>query len=394
MANILIEYSDYNVTTKDIIKLIDYISHNNEDKVNYLAKRSINITYKDLLWSNIIFSVRSFNFLSSTISSFCEKTNRIFIECIDDNLFNLYRNDIYMRVRQNALKICIENSNIIQTSGVELAEIIQKNCGTKHYYICNSFRDEKEIYVGEKCKNENIFKIVYYCNDGTTKNFDEIVLPILDRLPKELNKNIEVYLMGIQSINYKNKDTCKVIYVPHMPVEQFREYLRKQNFDIGIAPLIDDIEFSRCKYFNKFIEYTTEGILGVYSNCLPYTRIVKNGENGFLCNNCADDWIKTIKYIRNNNEKADKCLINAQELLREKFSYSNCANVLIKNVPEILNTNFTKEKNKKYKYILLIRKFEFRIFVILERINTFFIWVIRYGPKATFLRVRRFILEK
>ena len=47
------------------------------------------------------------------------------------------------------------------------------------------------------------------------------------------------------------KDKIEINYVPHIPYKDFKSFLSKSSFDIGLAPLIDT-GFSCYKYFNKY----------------------------------------------------------------------------------------------------------------------------------------------
>ena len=66
------------------------------------------------------------------------------------------------------------------------------------------------------------------------------------------------------------------------------------DFDIGIAPLIDDY-FNRCKTPIKWMEY---GILETVTVCSPtlYSKVVKHGETGFIAKT-EEDWVKYLSLL-------------------------------------------------------------------------------------------------
>ena len=68
----------------------------------------------------------------------------------------------------------------------------------------------------------------------------------------------------------------------------FARYFSKQNIDIFIAPLRNNL-FNRCKSCIKFLEYSALGTPGVYSRIAPYEGIVVHGENGFLASS-PQEW--------------------------------------------------------------------------------------------------------
>lgn len=79
--------------------------------------------------------------------------------------------------------------------------------------------------------------------------------------------------------------------------------LRTLDFDIGIAPLIND-HFNRCKSNIKFIEYSREKIPAVYSKVV-YGDTVNPGVNGFLAAT-ENEWEHYLeKLILNENIRKD-----------------------------------------------------------------------------------------
>jgi glycosyltransferase involved in cell wall biosynthesis len=63
--------------------------------------------------------------------------------------------------------------------------------------------------------------------------------------------------------------------------------------EIGLAPL-PDTPFHNCKYFNKYLEYASLGIAGIYSRVPPYVDAVRPGVTGMLCENTPEDWYATL----------------------------------------------------------------------------------------------------
>ena len=53
--------------------------------------------------------------------------------------------------------------------------------------------------------------------------------------------------------------------------------------------------FHACKHYNKYIEYTAAGIVGVYSKTEPYIRLLKSNTPGArFCENTTEAWIEAI----------------------------------------------------------------------------------------------------
>ena len=115
---------------------------------------------------------------------------------------------------------------------------------------------------------------------------------------------------------------------------QYREYVTGQRMQIGLA-VIEDNEFGRCKFFNKYLEYSKLGIMGLYSACEPYTFAVTDGVNGILVNNTVEDWEATILRAVHEPALREQCVRNAQEDLMKKYTTEVVIRSVEQAIPEI-----------------------------------------------------------
>ena len=65
---------------------------------------------------------------------------------------------------------------------------------------------------------------------------------------------------------------------------------------IGLAPLPES-PFHRFKYWNKYLEYGSLGIAGIYSDVPPHADVVRNGETGILQANEPAAWRSSIERL-------------------------------------------------------------------------------------------------
>jgi hypothetical protein len=75
-------------------------------------------------------------------------------------------------------------------------------------------------------------------------------------------------------------------------VEDQRAYCDSLRWDIGIAPLADNV-FNASKSDLKAREYMAAGIAGVYSRVAPYASTVIDGETGFLASS-RKEWLDAL----------------------------------------------------------------------------------------------------
>ena len=218
-----------------------------------------------------------------------------------------------------------------------------------------------------KNKNDKI-KIVYPTS-GHFNHFDLYVRPDMQKICDEFGDKISFTFVGAKPNTSEFSSKIEIHYVNFMPLENYRNFMEKSNFDIGIAPLNND-EFSRCKYWNKYLEYTVSGVAGIYSNVEPYTLVINNGENGLLVENYSGAWYEAIKRLVYDSELRENIITNAQSQVLENFSPEKITTNLIDSIPEIKNFNSKRKHcnsifiekiihnlNNLYAVLYVLRKF-------------------------------------
>lgn len=106
-------------------------------------------------------------------------------------------------------------------------------------------------------------------------------------------------------------------YLPYTAsAEKYYRTMAEQRWDIGLAPLEDD-RFYRSKYYNKFVEYCTYGVAGVYSDLPPYRGAVRDGTDGVLCG--ADGWLPALCSLVEEPERREG-IARAARLRAEDFA--------------------------------------------------------------------------
>ncbi len=82
---------------------------------------------------------------------------------------------------------------------------------------------------------------------------------------------------------------------------QFSKEFSQQQCDIFIAPLVNSF-FNQCKSSIKFLEYSIQGVPGVYSRIAPYEAVVQHGENGMLAFS-LDEWESSLAELIESQER-------------------------------------------------------------------------------------------
>ena len=159
-------------------------------------------------------------------------------------------------------------------------------------------------------KKSDTINICFAGSLDRTKDLETLLTDVLKRLISEYGKKISVTFFGAKPAIV---DEYGLRYIPYqMEYADYIETMSQQDFDIGLAPIVPT-EFSECKHYNKYVEYASYGIVGVYSKVIPYTRAVRNGENGMLCENSTEEWYAAIKKLIDEPELLEsmkQCCLN------------------------------------------------------------------------------------
>ena len=78
--------------------------------------------------------------------------------------------------------------------------------------------------------------------------------------------------------------------------DAYRRILNDLRWDIGLAPM-PDTPFHACKHYNKFVEYAAAGIVGIYSDVMPYTQLRGRKYEPILCVNNTKVWTEALSRL-------------------------------------------------------------------------------------------------
>lgn len=128
---------------------------------------------------------------------------------------------------------------------------------------------------------------------------DALLAAPLRELACDLGERLELVFCGaIPDIARELGARCE----PFQPdFTAWRRRARELALDVGLAPL-PDTPFHRNKYFNKYLEYGSLGVAGIYSAVPPSADAVRDGETGLLCANDAAAWRAALRRLTGDPE--------------------------------------------------------------------------------------------
>ncbi|HAL17372.1 MAG TPA: hypothetical protein DCP32_11675 [Anaerolineaceae bacterium] len=159
-------------------------------------------------------------------------------------------------------------------------------------------------------------KIVY----ATSRKEDPLSALFIEALTlvqKTNPEDVEIHFWGQYPNNFVQSSNVKF----HPFLKNYDKFLltfSEQEYDIGLAPLIDD-PFHRSKTNNKYREYGACEIAGIYSNVPVYADFVKNLDTGILVENTVEDWYSALMQLINDPDLRRRIGLAARQDVLKRY---------------------------------------------------------------------------
>ena len=245
---------------------------------------------------------------------------------IDDNLFELpadHKDQDHYSGRYVPMLWAIWNADMVTVSTEALAGFLMP-FNNKIHVLKNYLVDKYWHFSPVKRDKDERDGVVIGYIGGTTHAADlKMIAEALRLIGQEYGSMVRFKFWGA----LPPQEILNHPYVDWQPVvSDYQEYataFQTQDIDILIAPLIDS-PFSQSKSHVKFLEYSTLGVPGVYSNVTPYQHVVTHGENGFLAAS-QDEWIQCLRSLISSPSLRSRLAQNAQEAVKRDWLLSKNA---------------------------------------------------------------------
>lgn len=301
-----------------------------------------NVTQEECVESDVVILVRSDSDMALQLVKTLKKRDKYIVYVLDDDILDiadgLVSSKYYKSVSvQKRIKKIMSYCDML-LSPSEL--LLQKYKG---YFHTSAIIEEPAL--GEKRKStysKNLIKIGFAGSIDRKADVESILTNTIHEIVNKYKDKVVFEFFGAKP---DIVDELNLKYYPYTEnYELYQKKLGELNWDIGLAPM-PNTNFHQCKHYNKYIEYSAHGIIGIYSNIMPYTKIIKNGVNGILCNNVTQEWTKAISYLIDNEIVRKELLDNIENIKKEKFSLEIVSKQYMDAVPELLT--YTSHNSKR-----------------------------------------------
>ena len=176
-------------------------------------------------------------------------------------------------------------------------------------------------------------RLLYAASGDHYAELNAYVIPALNELADKF-PNLRLTCVGLRREALSDCRVPMEVVPWFSSYEEYYSFVLQQHFDIGVAPVRQE-DFYRCKYFNKFIEYSILGMTGIYTKDEPYQAVVRDGVNGLLADNTAASWKEKIECALEDADEAQQMVARAQAYCLEHFSPGRQVEMLVRELPEL-----------------------------------------------------------
>jgi glycosyltransferase involved in cell wall biosynthesis len=358
MANILCVYENVIATVAITEKFFqDLSNYDNRVAVKYVPVKKLK--KQDVSWCDVLYMIRPNNECFARIAKLAHRYGVTVAFFLDDDLMNLPKVHADMPWRKKGLANAARNSDIIVSSSPLICNKYGKEFNVLRTVIQDTAVPSSNIKKHVDNKNQKI-KIVYSAGIAHKIFFDKYIKSILGDLDKRLGDKISLTFVGVHPDVNPSEYKMPITFVSPMPFDAYRNRMEQENFDIGLAPL-DSNDFTKCKYFNKFLEYAMFGIVGIYSDTEPYTFVVDHKINGILVGKKPKDWLDAICEAVENVQLIESCRVAAYGTLKTKFDSTTIMNKFLQDIPEIIREHRNKQVEVNTLFFIKLRYFISRL---------------------------------
>ena len=276
----------------------------------------------------------------------CKNNDTKLIYEIDDDLLGIEKNhpnyDEFIG-KKEVIEYLISNSDIVTVSTNNLKEKLH-HLNSNVRVIKNSLNDM--LNLENDALNSNIIKIGYM-GTLTHKNDVKLIEKAIDNVKKHFSKERKKIIFETVGVSDEKIDCSDPVNIPfkYSKYPCFIRWLKKiVNWDIALAPL-ENSEINKSKSEIKYLEYTSLGVPGIYSNIGSYGEVIENNKNGILIeNNTVEEWQIALIQLIDDIELRKNIVENA----RKDIKYNYSIELMVNSWSNIFEDILTKEKLAKF----------------------------------------------
>lgn len=289
---------------------------------------------------DVVIFCRNFELRDFNILKYAKQNGKKIIYDIDDNFYAIPVETQIGRYHREPTNLFlldqfIKSSDIVRVYSKPMYDQI-KNCNNnviiRKSYFDFSLIDRKIIK-----KDSNKVRIVYATSRGRDDELYHIFSKPLKRILEEYPDRVEFHSWGFLPDEFRHLNNAYEIEF-EKGYELFIDKFRSFNYDIGLAPLIDDI-FHNSKTNNKYREYGAMKVAGLYSKSELYCKCIRPNVTGLLVSDNENDWYNKLYTIINDNELRNSIKESAFRDVNLNYSFESFLQEWEKDLHNLISSN-------------------------------------------------------
>lgn len=302
-------------------------------RVSFRHKRITEVKRQDLDWAQAVAFVRGDGLLDELMARICHEAGKYVLYILDDDLLNvpmdLGSGPYYAQKSvKRHIRRMLEYSDCFVSPSPVLLEKFGGRCA-------RSFQmTEPAAYRAEEKRpnRDGKIHIGFAGSSDRGRDIDRLISEALTEVKARYGERIHLEFFGTRT-EIAEKLGCRT-YPYTESYEEYQETMARLNWDIGLAPM-PETAFHACKHYNKLVEYSGFGIVGVYSDAPPYSGAVEHGVTGFLCENTTQAWVAALSRLIEDEGLRGKMAKNCLDRAESAFSIDASAAQLWENLAKL-----------------------------------------------------------
>ncbi|MGC2423712.1 MAG: glycosyltransferase [Nitrospirota bacterium] len=292
----------------------------------FTVKKEKDALIHDAMRHDIILFFRNSSPARLKLLHFSKLAGKLVIYSVDDNFFELASSekgpmdalllDAHSRYMQKSDIVLVYSDPMVEQASRLNLNVIKMLPGGIDFSRFGG--------IGRRRDKKDKIRIIYatsrFGNDILSKQF----LPALKKILTEYKGRVEMDLWGFRPVELEG--IPGVGYAQKMDYLTYIKRLYAEDFDIGLAPLQDDL-FHRSKTNTKLRDYGACGIAGIYSNVDVYSDCVSDGKTGLLVDNTDDAWYQAMKKLIDDETLRESIKKNAHQYVRTNYDMKATADM-------------------------------------------------------------------
>ena len=344
-------------------------------KLEYRAVQEMKLRSSDLNWAEVVLLGRLDSWYEKKLTETLRGMGKYLAYIIDDDLLNIppeVSSASYYHQKSIQRNICgmLEMSDAIISPSPLL---LQKYATQGQKTIQIEEPAIEPVRYRPHDPNKPI-KIGFAGSIDRTVDLENVLKDTLVQIKHAFGEWVQFEFFGAIPSFAKRIDARCIPYCGSY--DEYRRILNGLEWDIGLAPM-PDTSFHACKHYNKFVEYAAAGIVGIYSDVMPYCRLQPLGQDlALLVGTEQDAWFKVLSALINDRKELERRRQIVIQYAMKEMSVAVTADALI----ERLCTLRAERPMKKKPFGMMLKV---KLFAIFER-----------GYRVIYGRAARWIAKK